>query len=261
MKPRIGVTGTPTIHDDRPVGEVNRAFTDAVAVAGAIPFVLPVLDGDDADEVVAGLDGLLLSEGGDVAAWHYGEETGPEACNVDASRDTWELALVAAARNAGLPILGVCRGAQVLNVAAGGSLVQHLPAVTDEPHRVRERDRETVHPVDVDPASVLAAVTGLHRFGVNSLHPQAVGRVGSGLRPVAWAPDGVVEAVESDDHLLLGVQWHPELLTDQLPHARLFAWLAEAAARRQELSVPVPRPEEPGGGPVADVVPLVDEVA
>jgi putative glutamine amidotransferase len=214
---------------------------------------LPVLDWADAEEVLSGLDGLLLAGGGDVAASCYGEDPAPEAYGVDAARDGWELALVAAARAAGLPILGVCRGAQVLNVAAGGTLIQHLPVLTDESHKEYERDRETVHPVEVDPASLLAAITGQRTFGVNTLHHQAVAEVGPSLRPVAWAPDGVIEAVESvDDRLLLGVQWHPELLTHQPPHDRLFAWLAQAAADRQGATVLKP---------AGDAVPRDKEVA
>jgi putative glutamine amidotransferase len=238
MKPRIGVTSAPSIHDQRRVDHLDRAYTNAVVGAGAFPFVLPVLDGADAEEVLSGLDGLLLT---DVAAACYGADPAPEAYGVDVARDAWELALVAAARAAGLPILGLCRGAQLLNVAAGGTLVQHLPVGTDESHKQYERDCETVHTVEVDPASLLAAITGQRAFGVNTLHHQAVAEVGASLRPVAWAPDGVIEAVESVDGLpLLGVQWHPELLTHQPPHDRLFAWLAGAAADRQGGTVSMP---------------------
>jgi putative glutamine amidotransferase len=148
---------------------------------------------------------------------------------------------VAGARAAGLPILGLCRGAQVLNVAAGGTLVQHLPVGTDESHKQYERDGETVHPVEVDPGSLLAAITGRRAFGVNTLHHQAVADVGSGLRAVAWAPDGGIEAVDSiDDRPLLGVKWHPELLVHQPPQDRLFAWLAQAAADHRSATVLLP---------------------
>jgi putative glutamine amidotransferase len=229
------------LHDERRVEHLDRAYTDAVVGAGGYPFVLPVLGWADAEEVLSGLDGLLLTGGGDVAASCYGEESAPEAYGVDAARDTWELALVAAARVAGLPVLGLCRGAQVINVAAGGTLVQHLPVGTDESHKQYERDCETVHSVEIEPGSLLAAITGQQTFGVNTLHHQAVAGIGAGLRPVAWAPDGVIEAVESiDDRFLLGVQWHPELLTPQPPHDRLFAWLAQAAADRHGATVSMP---------------------
>ena len=228
--PRVGITSAPSQHHGRPAEHLERAYTDAVVATGALLFILPVLSPARSGEVLAELDGLLLTGGGDVAASWYGEKPAPEAYGVDTSRDAWELALVAGARAAGLPVLGICRGAQVVNVAAGGALVQHLPACTDQDHRDDDRDRAFVHDVEVAPASLLAKITGSGAFGVNSLHHQAVSRVGLGLRPVAWAPDGVIEAVEStDDDLLLAVQWHPELLADHLPHALLFAWLAEAA--------------------------------
>jgi putative glutamine amidotransferase len=234
VKPRIGISSAPLLHDGRRTEHLERAYTDAVVGAGALPFVLPVLDRADAEEVLFSLDGLLLTGGGDVDAGFYGEDPAHGAYGVDFARDTWELALAAAARAAGLAVLGICRGAQVLNVAAGGTLIQHLPVRTDEPHREYERDRETVHRVEVEPGSLLAAITDQQSFGVNSLHHQAVANVGSGLRPVAWAPDGVIEAVESsDDRPLLGVQWHPELISYRPPHGLLFAWLAQAAANRQ----------------------------
>jgi putative glutamine amidotransferase len=127
-------------------------------------------------------------------------------------------------------------------------LFQHLPAMTAELHRVPEHDREPVHAVVIEPASRLAGVTGVTGIsgsgplGVNSLHHQSVDRVGAGLRPVAWSPEGVVEAIEGIDQPWLGVQWHPELLTDRCEHARLFTWLAGAAVqwrdrRRDEVAM------------------------
>lgn len=234
MKARIGVTSIRCYDGPCPVEQVNLVYCEAVAGAGAIPFVLPVLDPLDASAVVSGLDGLLLTGGGDVAAWCYGQEAVPEASGMDAARDAWELALVAAAGDAGQPILGICRGAQLLNVAAGGTLLQHLPDLSHELHRVTAHDRESVHAVVVEPASRLAAITGGGPIGVNSLHHQAVGRVGTGLRAVAWSPEGFVEAIEAHDAPHLGVQWHPELLTRRHEHARLFHWLVTSAGRRRD---------------------------
>jgi putative glutamine amidotransferase len=260
MKPRIGVTCTQVLRDDRLIGEISRAFTDAVTRTGGIPMVLPVLEGVDADDVIAGLDGLLLSGGGDVVASYYGGSPGEVEYSVDDARDAWELALVSAAREAALPMLGVCRGAQVLNVAFGGTLIQHLPKITDISHRQLDKDLEIVHEVRVDPASMLATITGRQVFGVNSLHHQAVARPGSGLRPVAWAPDGVVEAVESTDRsAVLGVQWHPELLTDQPVHNRVFSWLVQASLERRDL-VNAAAFDAPASS-TEKVVGLVDEVA
>jgi putative glutamine amidotransferase len=259
MRPRIGVTCTQALRDDRLIGEVSRAFTDAVTRVGGIPMVLPVLDGGDADEVISALDGLLLSGGGDVVSSYYGGDPGEAEYSVDGARDAWELALVAAARAAGLPILGVCRGAQLLNVACGGTLVQHLPRITYISHRLLDRDLEMVHDVRIDPASTLSSVTGQQMFGVNSLHHQAVARPGSGLRAVAWAPDGVIEAVESTDGwAVLGVQWHPELLIDQAAHLAVFSWLVQAAVRRKTPAAPVPL-NAPAS--TTSTVRLIDELA
>jgi putative glutamine amidotransferase len=139
---------------------------------------------------------------------------------------------VAAAAERGLPLLGICRGAQVLNVALGGTLVQDLPTVTDGvDHRVAGRWGEVVHDVRIADDSLLAGVVGTDRLGVNSLHHQAVASAGHGLRIVAWATDGIAEAIEgTHGWSVLGVQWHPELLAEFTAHAALFEWLVARSA-------------------------------
>ena len=233
MKPRIALTTTPATVEDRPVEQVNQSYVDAVVRAGGIPFVLPVMDPDDADPALLAVDGLLLTGGGDVDPARYGAAPVPEVYGLDPGRDAFEIALVLAAVRAGLPVLGICRGAQVLNVALGGTLLQHIPAVTGRDHCLRDRAYEIVHGVAVTPGSVLEAVAGPGEIPVNSLHHQAVDTLGAGLRAVAWAEDGIVEGVESDGlGRLLGVQWHPELLTGpgHARHEGLFAWLVSEAA-------------------------------
>jgi putative glutamine amidotransferase len=232
MKPRIGLTTTPATVDDCPVEQVNQAYVDAVVRAGGIPFVLPVLDPDDAEPALLALDGLLLTGGGDVEPSLYGALPVAEVYGLDPARDASEMALVRAAGRAGLPVLGICRGAQVLNVALGGSLVQHVPAVTGVDHRLRDRAYEFVHGVRISPESVLAGVAGGCDVAVNSLHHQAVDSLGRGLRAVAWSEDGVIEAIESADGStrFLAVQWHPELLAGHDAHERLFRWLVTEAA-------------------------------
>jgi putative glutamine amidotransferase len=260
MRPRIGITSAAARHAERPVDRLSRWYVDAVARAGGLPLILPTLAPTDAEEMLAGLDGVVLSGGGDVSPFLYGEEPAPEVYDVDAKRDEWELALIAAAA-ADFPVLGVCRGAQLLNVAAGGSLIQHLPNVTTEQHRDRDRDREAVHTVDIAPESRLAEILGVRRLGVNTVHHQAIDRVGAGLRPVAWAPDGIIEAVErTDGALVVAVQWHPESLIDMAPHVRLFLWLTAAAARRRPgLEVPARfTPTVLDAGPLDQVI---DDVA
>lgn len=224
--PRIGIT-TCTHQADGPVESVGRPYVDAVLGAGGIPIVLPVLEPGFAPAVLEGIDGLLLTGGADVDPAAYGGTGHPEVYGVDPARDAWELAL---ARAASVPTLGICRGAQVIGVAAGGTLVAHLPDVTGLEHRVRERDRELVHDVDVVAGSRLHAVVGGVRIGVNTLHHQAVDRVGDGLVVSARATDGTIEAVEGvGDRPVLGVQWHPELLTDHEAHHAVFVWLVAAA--------------------------------
>ncbi len=231
MRPRIAITGSPVTHDRRPGCKVNQGYVDALTRAGALPLLLPVLDPALADEVVADMDGLLLTGGGDISPSWYGQEPVPEVYGVDLDRDRWELALITAARAAGLPILGVCRGAQILNVAAGGSLIQDLPSVSQESHGLRVREHDEVHPVGIEPGSMLADVVGSERLGVNSLHHQSLALVGRGLRAVAWSPDGVIEAVESAERApILAVQWHPELMIDHPRHQLLFDWLVDAAS-------------------------------
>jgi putative glutamine amidotransferase len=239
MKPRIGITSAPVVTDERRFDRVSRWYVEAVARAGGLPLILPTLAPILAAETLDGLDGLLLIGGGDVSPSRYGEAAAPEVRDVDDARDEWELALIAG-RDATFPVLGVCRGAQVLNVAAGGSLIQHLPAVTAEPHRLRERDCEEVHRVSLEPTSALAAILGRSVVGVNSVHHQAIRRVGAGYQAVAWAADGIVEAIERVDGApVVAVQWHPESLIDLAPHGQLFLWLTRAAARRRPgLDVP-----------------------
>ncbi len=228
MRPRVGITSTPTLYLDRHIDRISRWYVEAVLGAGGLPLVLPTMAPDDAEEVLSGLDALLLTGGGDVDPARYGEQPVPEVYGVDPARDDWELALVRAADRH--PILGVCRGAQLLNVAAGGTLIQHLSS-TAAAHRLRERDQEVVHDVDVDPDSLLAGIVGQPRLGVNSIHHQAVKRVGEGFRAVAWAADGVVEAIErSDGAPVVAIQWHPESLTYLAPHRHLFGWLTRCAA-------------------------------
>jgi len=249
MKPRIGITVSLTIHDERAVEALERAYVDAVIRAGGVPLVLPACDPAEVESVAGCLDGLLLSGGGDIDPAHYGAVTSPEVKGVEPERDAWELALVAYAVKVGLPVLGTCRGAQVLNVAMGGTLVAHLPDVTSNQHCQRDRWAEAVHDVSVQQASTLRAVVGLDVIGVNSLHHQAVDQVGTGLRAVGWADDGVVEAVEGlGTTPLLGVQWHPELLPGHEGHPALFAWLVEMANR---FAVSTATPER-----VAEVAPL-----
>lgn len=181
------------------------------------------------ETVLAGLGGLMLPGGGDVTPDHYGGE--PHAANYDvcSERDAFELALVRAAlAREGFPILGICRGMQILNVALGGDLVSHLPEQYGEDVAHRTCDVKAVtHEVEIDARSFVGDIHGETRLVVHSIHHQAVGRLGRGLRAVAWSPDGVVEAIESPGHVVMAVQWHPELDAPENPTRRVFRALVE----------------------------------
>jgi putative glutamine amidotransferase len=233
--PLIGITAYPRVVDIVPVPTLlqtaNRYYLEAVLRAGGIPLILPVMDPGLAAAALRPLDGLLLPGGGDVDPARYGETPDPETGSIDADRDGWEVACALAAFEADLPVLAICRGAQVLNVALGGSLVQHVPAVTGVDHSCSERFAEHVHEVAIDPVSRLAAVLAAGEVGTNSLHHQAVGRPGRGVRPVAWAPDGTVEGFEVEGRSnVVAVQWHPELLADDPVQQLLFRDLVVSAA-------------------------------
>jgi len=240
-RPRVGVTATVArvTGDDGPIDAavVDAAYLAALRGAGLLPVVLPPADPADADAALDALDALVLSGGEDVHPARYGEAPHAAAGPFVDARDAWELALARAAEARRLPTLAICRGAQLLNVALGGSLAQHLgdDAGRGARHaRVADR-RRRVHPVSVAPASALARALGATGLAVNSYHHQAVARVAPPLAAAAWSDDGVVEAVEARDAAwpALAVQWHPEDLVDDAGpwDRRLFAWLRDAAAR------------------------------
>lgn len=209
--------------------EFDLHFADygaSVAAAGGVPVEL-TRDADVA-EVVAHLDGLVLTGGADLDPALYGEEPDPDLGEVEESRDRWEMALYRAAREAGIPVLAVCRGLQLVNVAAGGSLRQHVAIDEGAGHPQWDVDgHEPTHAVRVSDGTMLASI-GPTDLAVNSLHHQVVARVGEGLVVSAVASDGIVEGLESPDGSVLAVQWHPELLSQPDP---TFRWLVEAARR------------------------------
>jgi gamma-glutamyl-gamma-aminobutyrate hydrolase PuuD len=196
-----------------------------------VPLLLPPAAPEVAEAVLDGLDGLLLAGGADVAPERYGAPRDPHTGPARPDRDEWELALARAALTRDLPVLAVCRGMQVLNVALGGDLVQHLPDLVGSDLHCPTVGAHGRHDVEVAPESRLALIIGTGAE-IATYHHQAVHRLGSGLTPVAWASDGVVEAVELDGRSwVLGVQWHPEA------HAgdELFAAFVRAAAAHREV--------------------------
>ena len=198
--------------------------------------MLPPLPNAAVPALLAPLAGVCLSGGPDLDPAAYGASRAPELGPIEPALDQFELAVARCADSLGLPILGICRGAQALNVSRGGTLHQHLPAVTDGSidHRQTAPGWAETHHVDVTPASRLAHVLGTQTLGANSFHHQAVDRLGEGLHAVAWAPDGTVEAIEAEgERFVLGVQWHAEALDQpEGPHVRLFEALVRAASGR-----------------------------
>jgi len=235
--PLIGLSAYPRVVDIVPeptlLHTASRNYVDCVVRAGGVPVVLPVVDPALAADMVGRLDGLILTGGGDVDPAAYGEAASPQTENVNAARDAWESACLHAALDRRLPVLAICRGAQLLNVALGGGLVQDVPTSTGVRHGWASRSDELVHVVCLEPGSRLAGLFGATEIGANSLHHQAVGRLGPGVRAVGWAPDGTIEAVEVEDRPeIVAVQWHPELLGGDDLQQRLFRDLVFRAAAR-----------------------------
>ena len=203
MLPVIGITAS--VSDDRLSFQQKRMYCEAISACGGLPLILPPQEDASscAPQVLSLLDGLLLAGGDDIDPHYYGEEVLPECGLITPIRDTWEMPLCREALHRHLPLLGICRGLQVLNVALDGSL------------------------------SRLAHIIGAESLMTNSHHHQAVKQLAPGLTATAWAQDGVIEGVEKmDEPFCVAVQWHPERLWNQpdgLPHRALFAALVDAA--------------------------------
>ena len=235
--PLIGVTTSITVGKHPERAYVNSAYLAAIQTAGGLPLPIPPqLDARARDEILAILDGYLLTGGGDLDPTTFNEPPHPTLFEVVPARDRLEIALVGFALKTRKPLLAVCRGIQVLNVALGGSLFQDVSSDpgTDIQHQQDKDDKprdEPTHPVKVVAGSRLAQVLGTTDLRVNSMHHQAVKAVGRGLVPVAFAPDTIIEGVELEEpeRFVLGVQWHPEELTGRDPSARrLFSALVAA---------------------------------
>jgi len=212
---------------------LRLSYTQAVQEAGGIAVVLPTHGFvDDVAPLLDRVDGLVFSGGPDLDPATYGHERHPQlGPDVDRVSDEYELALLREATARDLPLLGICRGMQALNVARGGTLHQHLPDRTGLEHRQTHEPHEAAHAVTVRQGTPLHRLTRRRRLDVNSFHHQAVDRLGARLAPAAHAPDGTIEAIYDPQlRFCLGVQWHAELLTHRDEHAPLLHELVAAAA-------------------------------
>jgi putative glutamine amidotransferase len=237
--PVIGITGRAD-QSARPPNlslfSITPTYVQAAELGGGAPVIIPpYLEETALRAILKHLDGLILSGGGDILPALFGSQDNGLLWGVDERRDRAELALAQWALAEGIPVLAICRGVQVLNVAAGGTLIQDIPTKVPDalPHStIAGRPVSTVaHTVEVTEGSRLAALVGAGGLGVNSAHHQAVNVVGTGLVVTARAPDGIIEGLEEPDHpFCIGVQWHPEVMVENHPvMRRLFEGLVEAA--------------------------------
>ena len=209
-------------------------YVAALGAAGARVALLPPPAQARAEELLERFDGLLLAGGGDIEPARYGAGDHPSQYGLDPDRDELELELARAAARMELPTLGICRGAQLLNVAFGGTLVQHLPEL-DGLVEHRGQAKQAMHEVEVEPGSRLAGALGQLRADCLSHHHQGLDRLGDGFRPVARSPDGLVEGIERDQGWTVGVLWHPESTAgvDPVQRRLLRSFVEEASLRGQ----------------------------
>ena len=208
----------------RPEGDTSRvrltaAYVTALERAGLIPLIVPPLsNAEAAASVLDSVAGLVLTGGEDVDPARYGEKRHEKVRSVNPARDATEAALIEEARARGTPVLAICRGIQILNVALGGTLVQDIPSQceTTIDHDDEGARNSRTHEVEIEPDSLIAKAVGAEHVTVNSFHHQSVKRVADGMRVTARSPDGVIEGIEStdEDWWVMGVQWHPEEMTE-----------------------------------------------
>jgi putative glutamine amidotransferase len=234
LKPVIGITS----NIDSTTHSIQNTYIEAVIASGGIPLVIPTGVEKDAQQITKLLDGLLISGGGDMNPQLFNEEPMPKLGNVTPERDTVEIELVRHMLSLNKPILGICRGHQVLNVAFGGTLYQDIhsqsaSAILQHDQKAK-RDHQS-HAVHIEQGTILESIVNSEKIMVNSFHHQALKDIPSSLIVSGKASDGIVEAIESPDHhFVIGVQWHPEALmqsADQVS-SRLFEAYIKACLER-----------------------------
>lgn len=232
MRPLIGIT--MSFDYDNKTAKLREKYITAVERAGGIPVAVPPLqDKGVLNTIVQKLDGIILSGGPDIDPSCYNQLPHPRLGNICPRRDQSEIYIAAEFMKRSKPILGICRGIQVINVAMGGTLCQDIPSCIKgsiQHMQVAPRWHKSHEIEIIDMDSLLYKIIGKRRIKVNSFHHQSVDRPAPGLKITATAPDGVVEAVESKaGNFCIGIQWHPEDLTDDMEHMRLFEYIINAA--------------------------------
>ena len=235
-QPLVALIATRQTHPKRaPTYEIQQAYLDAILTAGGLPMLLPTsLPINALPELVNRFDGFVLSGGGDVDPALYSGHLDTTIHSIDPERDAFELALIPLVLAADKPLLAICRGVQVLNVALGGSLYEDiasaLPAAQRHDWYPNYPRDYLAHTVEVEPGSRLARILGTRKLRTNSLHHQAIRQPAPALEVVAHAEDGVIEAVElPEKRFAIGVQWHPECLPEEPAMQRLFSEFVKVA--------------------------------
>lgn len=239
-RPVIGISCS---HPGGTSSSAGRTYTESVLNAGGLPILIPVMeDGEAIGEILSLVDALILTGGGDIHPAYFNEDPIPELGDVDDARDVYDLALIRRAAAKGIPMLGICRGEQLINVAFGGTLYQDIPSQyggMTVKHHQELSSRYPTHFISLLPQSMIAEVTGEAELFTNTHHHQAVKDVAPGFRITAWAFDGIPEAIEAaDGRPIWGVQFHPEgqAMYGDSVMTRFFGFLVEQASayRRQK---------------------------
>lgn len=206
QKPLIGISCS----NSESSSSVSKSYCNAVNLAGGVAVMIPVsADSATLHDVLCHIDGIILTGGGDIHPSYFGEEPVEELGEVDSTRDTYDIHLIKMAARHNIPMLGICRGEQLINVAFGGTLYQDLPS--QYPGDTLYQHRNSTHIVNIEPGSWLANVTGIEQLTTNSVHHQAVKQIAPGFKASGWSEDGVVEVIENiDGYPIWGVQFHPE---------------------------------------------------
>lgn len=235
MKPIIGIVSNP-LSENRSIYKVNATYIERVIEAGGLPLAIPSkISLKDCERIIASIDGLIIPGGGDILPELFGEETHPRVKYALKDVDIFEMEMIRLAKKDEKPVLGICRGAQLINVAFGGSLYQDIPSqyVNEVCHMQSTYNLDhPMHKVYLEEESNVYRIFGERVLDVNTLHHQAVKDIGQGLKVVGRAKDGVVEAIESEDGMIIGLQWHPENLAPNYKiYMKIFDYLIEKSRK------------------------------